>query len=302
MNMPRGHVREAMSQHFSRSNGGNQPDSGMVTPVREVVVWQVEALAAEEQEKRVPLLFRDFLVHRIVASAVQHRPVLFSVAIPERILWSMRKNLRLEGLAWRLLPIVFSSGADVHASAIKSEFFQLPGSMQSGISRIFLLRSLERGSRSMGNTGIVMSGNYRNIMMRYAHHALTVRHDTTGLVRDLQWMLTAYVDMGFTMSPAQYHDLGSLLIAAGYAEQAGRVMDKAVSGAWSAVAANPRDAAGADSPYRTLLDIYRERGEYTAMLAVLDTMSRYMPQAEDIRDRRRAVRAIIDSSQSNHQP
>jgi hypothetical protein len=230
--------------------------------------------------------WRDVMLENIIRTAAWQRPVYVSVTCDREAISGLEDYLRLEGLAWRITPVASREEPYLLRSAVRGCLFKRSYSMARGPKRGFLFRSQFQPASSINPCVTEFVSDYRNVYLRYAEHALRYAGDRQGVVQALRSMAEVFPRGVYPMDYRYLYDIAVLFRNVGSMDTWARLRDIVVASCREEIRTRPNTGIGVSSPYRYLLDVYQQDGDFPRALTVLDELQRRAPDAVDIRAKR----------------
>ena len=240
--------------------------------------------------------WREVMLENIIRTAAWKRPVYFAVTCDRDALTGIEEFLRLEGLAWRVTPVSFSDEPYLLSHAVAACLFTPTDEMAVRVRRGFLHRSHPHGQTTRDPGVLGYAVNYRNVYLRYAEYLRRFAQDTKGMVKTLHEMERTLPGRIYPVDYRYLYDIALLYRAAGEKETWERLRNRIVAECLGEIQRHEGVTLGVHSPYRYLLEMYQFGREYQKALALLDSMQRLAPRAEDIRAKRQEILEDIQNT------
>ncbi|NOY06938.1 MAG: DUF2723 domain-containing protein, partial [Chlorobi bacterium] len=226
--------------------------------------------------------WQDVVVEDILRKNSWDRPIYFAVSVSPQSFIGLDKYLRMEGLAFRVTPIEERSGDYIYFKAMWEHLFADDVVPSRNYKRGFLFRSLQRPDVYLDNDAQRMCVNYRNAFLRtalYTYHVLEDKQKTIQVLNRMEEILPHDV---IPMDYRLQYNIATLYLDSGDSQHYEALAREIEARCWVEIAKNPREVRSYSSPYRFLLEMYRQRKDYKKAVALVDSMLKYFPNAEDI--------------------
>ena len=240
--------------------------------------------------------WQDVMVEDILRKNAWKRPVYFAVSVSPQSFIGLDKYLRMEGLAFRVTPIKKQNGGYIYFPAMWEHLFKDDVVPSRDYKRGFLFRSLQRRDVYLDNDAQRMCVNYRNAFLRTAIYTYQVLEDKQKTIRVLNQMEKILPRDIIPMDYRLQYNVATLYLDSGDSLHYEALAKEIEARCWDEIAKNPRDVRSYSSPYRFLLEMYRQRRDYERAIALVDSMLKYFPNARDIKTLRSTLVEELEST------
>ncbi len=289
---PRDLVVAALRRQFRPSPSGRVPDSAAALPAATATFTVFRSILPAQLAAFRHVQERDLAFHAILGHTVWRRPVHISLGCEPSLTAGFRSMLRLTGLTWQIAPLRYAEDAALDPDALRQHLLTRRTGMARGPERGFLLRE----DVPTTPEAVRFTDTYRRLLTRLVRYEALVARDPAAARVVLARIDDRVIRTGHPLTHRNHRDLAELSILAGSPERAQAHDERAIALAWEAIARDPLHADAGGNPYESLMRIHERRGEHDAMLAVLDTMAKHLPDSDIIRTTQRSIRALRDSS------
>lgn len=226
---------------------------------------------------------QDLMVKEIVESNLWDRPIYFAVTCTEDSKIGLQDYLRMEGMAFRVVPDKRQPGVEfineevmrqqVYTNTVNTSLTYKPG---------FNFRGMNDSTIFFDENHTRLSQNYRNAFIRLALYYQNVGRNND-CVQTLDLMETKLPRKILPLDYRLLFDIASLYNSAGATKQYNELAKEVEKTALQKIEENPRDVSSYYNPYRLLLEIYETQKEYKKALGILNRLQVLFPQDEGLK-------------------
>lgn len=239
--------------------------------------------------------WQDIMIEDIVKTNGWQRPIYFSVTCTPDAFIGLDNFLRMEGLALRVTPIEGSPNTYVQYASMYDHLFNTQKTLSTTPQRGFAFRNLNNPNYYIDDNAQRLMVNYRNAYLRLAIYQLQIAKDSAAVVKTLDRMLEV---MPLQTMPIDYrlqYDVASIYLEAGAGDRYKSLAFQIEKQCWAEIAKNPTEMSSFYSPYRFLLEMYQQDKKYANAIAVLDTILKYHPGANDVQTKRDELTTLMNN-------
>jgi transmembrane protein TMEM260 (protein O-mannosyltransferase) len=237
--------------------------------------------------------WKDIMLEEIIRANNWSRPLYFSVTCSDEAFIGMKDFLRLDGLAYQITPIPFSSGDYVNYSSLIEHLLYPESRYHSDPKPGFMLRSYKPMHFPDGKVVSGFIANYRNAFMQLAKYQINELSSPEGAIASLKAMKKSIPEKVFPLGFSYIFDLGLLYKEAGATWMYNRMMERVERDCLDEIRRNPLAVRSIYSPYRYLFELYQTQGRPEKARGILDTMLKYVPEALDVKQRREELDSLL---------
>ncbi|MBI5662426.1 MAG: DUF2723 domain-containing protein [Ignavibacterium album] len=201
---------------------------------------------------------QDIMVREIVEANNWERPIYFAVTCSDDSKIGLHDYLRMEGMAFRLVPEKRSATVEfVEPDILAAQLKENPGyskDYQPG----FKFRGLNDPTIFLDDNHKRMIQNYRNAFIRLTLYYLSQGQNELA-AKTLDDMDSKMPNKLIPLELGLMYELGNLYARAGAMEQFNRIAAEVETLAIQKLEENPSDAQSFYNPYRILMDIYERQ-------------------------------------------
>lgn len=238
--------------------------------------------------------WQDIMTEDIIKTNVWQRPIYFAITCTPDAFIGLDNYLRMEGLAYRLTPVAGPQNAYLDEERMRAHLFHAPKSLSQAPALGFVFRGLNDRTQYFDENAQRLVLNYRNSFLRFALYYQQVKRDNARAIETLDRMFSVAPREAIPMDYRLQYDIASMYRDAGARESYRKLTEEIEPRCWSEIARNPYDVTSFYNPYRFLLEMYQERTNYTQAIAVLDTLLKYHPEIEDVKQKRQELISLVN--------
>jgi tetratricopeptide (TPR) repeat protein len=245
---------------------------------------------------------QDLMVKEIVEANNWERPIYFAVTCSEDSKIGLSEYLRMEGMAFRLVPERRRANDEfIEPNILKAQLTEAVGfsrDYQPG----FKFRGLNDPTIFFDENHKRMVQNYRNSFLRLTLHYLSTGQNQLAI----NTLNTMEEKLPNTLIPMDYgllYEISSLYFRAGDKEHYNKMISEVEKQALKKLEQNPEDVQSYYNPYRILLDIYESQERNDKLLELWMKLEALFPQDPNVKANiqkyRNLVQGMPDTSKAN---
>ena len=242
---------------------------------------------------------QDLMVKEIIEANNWERPIYFAVTCSEDSKIGLGDYLRMEGMAFRLVPEKRPANEEtfIEPDIMKKNLVEAVGyskDYQPG----FKFRGLNDPSMFLDDNQQRMVQNYRNAFIRLTIYYLT--YDQKDLaVKTLDKMEVKLPNKLIPMDYWLLYNISNLYLRAGAKEQYLKMITDVEKQAWARMEENPNDVQSYYSPYRILLDIYQNQNRNDKLLELWQKLGNLYPNDPNVQANIQRYKTILEGKDSS---
>ncbi len=240
------------------------------------MVWQMNPSVTFG--KIQALRVQDLVALDIVKNNIADRPIYFAVTTPDKSKLGINKYLRMEGLAFKVLPVPAGNFyQSVEPNIMWKQLMEEPEGFSRTYQPGFKYRGLNDSTIFFDDNHIRLTLNYRNSYVRLALYYLYVKKDKKKVIEILDMMNKK---MPKEIIPIDYrfeNDIANIYFSAGNVDKYKYYARDVEKYALAEIEANPLNVTSEYNPYFILKQIYDNLGEYDKFLDVLQKLKGAAP-------------------------
>lgn len=225
---------------------------------------------------------QDLMVKEIVESNNWERPIYFAVTCSEDSKIGLGNYLRMEGMAFRLVPEKRSANDEfIEPNILKANLTEAVGyskDYQPG----FKFRGLNDPNIFLDDNHKRMVQNYRNAFLRLTLYYLGKGQNELA-VNTLNTMDEKLPNKLIPMDFGLLYEISNLYLRAGAMDKYNLFASDVEKQAVAKLNSNPDDVQSYYNPYRILLDIYETQGKNDKLLEIWQMLGTKYPQDQNVR-------------------
>jgi hypothetical protein len=233
---------------------------------------------------------QDLMVKEIIEANKWERPIYFAVTCSEDSRIGLGEYLKMEGMAFRLVPEKRTAGFEfVNEEVLSNALVENPGYSKDYMPG-FKFRGLNNPDIFFDNNHRRMTQNYRNAFVRLAVYYLNYEKNSEAIVvLDEMNEKLPYRNLGI--------DTGLLFEIAGLYLDAG-ARDNIEKQALASLERNPQDVESYYNPYRVLLETYENLKAYEKAIGIWEKLRVLYPDDPTIEAGIKKYRDLIAQRES----
>jgi hypothetical protein len=245
------------------------------------LTWRMNNTATYGGIKAVRV--QDLMVKEIVEANNWQRPIYFAVTCSEDSKIGMADYLRMEGMALRFVPEKRTPGMEfINENILRKQVFEENPSYSKDYKPGFKFRGLNDPSIFFDDNHERLVQNYRNSYIRLALYYLNDGNQREKSIEALDEMDRKIPRSILKIDHRLLFDIGNLYHSAGAKEQYEIIAREVEVDAIKAMNENPTEVSSYYNPYRILLEIYENLGEFDKAVDVLTKLQDYYPNDQSI--------------------
>ncbi len=235
---------------------------------------------------------QDRMVREIVEANIWDRPIYFAVTCAEDSRIGLQDYLRMEGMAFRVVPKKRVPGVEfVNADVLKKQLIENPGyskDYQPG----FKFRGLNDPTIFFDENHRRMTQNYRNAFIRLSLYYINSGQREKGLAT----LNSMEEVMPRSVIPVEFgllFELSNLFHHAGGYDEYKLMAEELEEKALALMEKNPTDAQSYYNPYRVLMEIYEKLGDNHKLLDLWRRIQALYPNDPSVAENIRKYESLI---------
>jgi len=219
---------------------------------------------------------QDIMVKEIIEANNWQRPIYFAVTVDDASRIGIGDYLRLEGLAYRLVPYKSPKIEFVNEDLMKKQLFHQPVSFSKDYSLGFKFRGLNDNSIFYDDNQERMVQSYRSTFIRLAvYYNETNQYNKIAQVLDVVEGLIprSHVPMDYRL----LYDIANLYKTANEFDKYKLLCAEIEKDALKALKENPNDVRSYYNPYRLLIEIYTNTKQYDKAIGIFTKLKEMYP-------------------------
>ena len=225
---------------------------------------------------------QDLMVKEIVESNNWERPIYFAVTCSEDSKIGLSNYLRMEGMAFRLVPEKRSANDEfIEPNILKANLTEVTGyskNYQPG----FKFRGLNDPNIFFDDNHKRMVQNYRNAFLRLTLYYLGKGQNELA-INTLNTMDEKLPNKLIPMDYGLLYEISNLYLRAGARDKYDTFSSEVEKQAVAKLTSNPDDVQSYYNPYRILLDIYETQSKNDKLLEIWQMLGTKYPQDPNVR-------------------
>jgi hypothetical protein len=236
---------------------------------------------------------QDLMVKEIVESNNWERPIYFAVTCSEDSKIGLSDYLRMEGMAFRLVPEKRQSNQEfIEPEILKKNLTEAVGyskDYQPG----FKFRGLNNPDIFLDDNQQRMVQNYRNAFLRLTIYYLG-QGEKDQAVKTLDEMELKLPNALIPMDYGLLYEISTLYQRAGANEQYLKLAKEVERQALIKLEENPGDVQSYYNPYRILIDIYEGQGRNDKLLEIWQRLATIFPDDPNVKANVNKYRSLVE--------
>ena len=219
---------------------------------------------------------QDLMVKEIVEANNWQRPIYFAVTCSDDSRIGLGDYLKMEGMAFRLVPEKRTPGVEfVNAEVLSKQLIENPG-YSKDYKPGFKYRGLNRSDIFFDNNHRRMVQNYRNAFIRLTIHYLNNNaNDKAIAVLDIMNEKLPYKNLG--IDNGLLYEISNLYLQANEKEKYKALALDVEKNALASLEKNPANVESYYNPYRLLLETYENLEEYNKAIGIWEKLKELFP-------------------------
>jgi hypothetical protein len=226
---------------------------------------------------------QDLMVKEIVEANNWERPIYFAVTCSEDSKIGLSDYLKMEGMAHRLVPEKKKPGMEfINEEVMRAQLFDINPTFSRDYKPGFKLRGLDDKGIFFDDNHERLTQNYRNSYIRLALYYINNGNQTAKCVEVLDEMEKRIPRSVIPIDHRILFDIAGLYNAADAKERYAELAKEIETKALLIIEENPTDVSSQYNPYRLLIDLYENLGEYDKAINILTRLKTYYPNDPSI--------------------
>jgi tetratricopeptide (TPR) repeat protein len=238
---------------------------------------------------------QDLMVKDIVLANKWQRPIYFAISCGEDSRIGLDDYIKLEGLAYRLVPERSTGVENVNVELASKNLIGNNVAPSKTFQPGFIIRTLNNPNVFLDENMQRTTYGYRNAYMALANYYLTVLGDKQNCINTLnvmeQRIPRSHVEMDYRL----LFNLATLYYNAGDVNTFTTIAKEVEPIALQRLAENPRGINSYYNPYIILKILYEYLGEYDKELDILNRMEAVAGTAPELEAEKMRVQKLKDS-------
>jgi hypothetical protein len=224
---------------------------------------------------------QDLMVKEIVEANNWQRPIYFAVTCSDDSRIGLGDYLKMEGMAFRLVPEKRVQGIEFVSADVLSKQLLENNGYSNDYQPGFKFRGLNDPDIFFDDNHRRMVQNYRNAFIRLTiYHLNKNERDKAVVVLDEMNEKLPYKILG--IDEGLLYEIANLYLQAGHKEKYKELAVDIEKNAVSALERNPDDVQSYYNPYRILLDTYENLEEYEKIMGIWERLKVKFPNDPSI--------------------
>ncbi|MCE1188860.1 MAG: DUF2723 domain-containing protein [Ignavibacteria bacterium] len=222
---------------------------------------------------------QDLLVKEIVENNNWERPIYFSVTCSEDCKIGLSEYLKMEGVAFRLVPERKPGDNEfMNESVMRKQLYDERDDYSKEYRPGFKFRGIASGELAMDDNQERLIQNYRNSFIRLALYYLKNNNDQAKANATLELMEKKIPRNIVRIDHRLLFDIAGLYKQAGNEKEYNTILGEVEVEALKDLEQNPMDVNGYYNPYNILLTIYEYRHETKKAVDLLNQLKKIDPR------------------------
>ena len=219
---------------------------------------------------------QDIMVKEIVEANIWERPIYFAVTCSDDSKIGLQEYLRMEGMAFRVVPEKRKPGIEfINAELVNKQLQENP-SYSKDFNPRFKFRGINDPKIFFDENHSRLIQNYRNAFMRLTLYYLNTKQNDLA-IKTLDMMEEKLPHLIREMPFGLLYEIANLYLGAGSKEKYKQYTKEVEKIALTNLEQNPQDVQSYYNPYRVLIDIYENLKEYEKALELWQRLQLMYP-------------------------
>ncbi|MCX7762250.1 MAG: DUF2723 domain-containing protein [Candidatus Kryptonium sp.] len=240
---------------------------------------------------------QDILVRDIIETNRWERPIYFAVTVSPDNFIGLDEYLRMEGLAYRVVPFKNPKGSPtfIEENIMRQCLFNEPKDFYREPHYGFKFRNLDNPKVHFFETDRNLMQNYRNAFLKLAIYYYENNRDTLKVLEVLDHMESKIPNNVLPMDYRLRYDVARLYDIVGARDKFMKIAKEIEPIALEQIERDPANIYGEYNPYVILVNLYEMMGEYQKAIDILNRVLVYYPQQYQhlVRDRIERLQAKL---------
>ncbi len=223
---------------------------------------------------------QDVMVRDIIETNKWERPIYFAVTVSPDNFIGLDEYLRMEGLAYRVVPFKNPKGSPtfIHEGIMRQCLFNEPEGFYRDPYYGFKFRNLDNSKVHFFETDRNLMQNYRNAFLKLAIYYYENNRDTSKVIEVLDRMESKIPNNVLPMDYRLRYDVARLYEIVGARDKFLKIAKEIEPIALEQINRDPMNIYGEYNPYVILVNLYEMMGEYQKAIDILNRVLVYYPQ------------------------
>ena len=261
------------------------------------ITWTMNPTIANGQGIRV----QDLMVKEIVEANDWERPIYFAVTCSEDSKIGLSDYLRMEGMAFRLVPEKRRANDEfIEPNILKANLTE-PVGYSRDYQPGFKFRGLNDPNIFFDDNHKRMAQNYRNAFLRLTLYYIGAGQNDMA-INTLNTMDEKLPNKLIPMEYGLLYEISNLYLRAGAKDKFDKYSADVEKQALLKLEQDPTDVQSFYNPYRVLIDIYEAQGRNDKLLDIWQKLSGIFPNDPNVAANIQKYRALVegkDTSKTN---
>ncbi len=240
---------------------------------------------------------QDLMVKDIIQANNWQRPIYFASTCDDQSRIGLTPYLRLEGLAYRLIPESGASNIEnVNVDLTSKDLLGENAAPNKSYQPGFILRSFSWPGVFFDENMVRISYNYRESYMALANYYVNVMNNKDMCLKTLNAMETRIPKENVELDYRLKYNIANLYMSAGDVNTFKQYSAEIEAEALQKISEKPRDMSGYYNPYMILKLTYENGGEYDKEIDLLKKMQGITGPSVELNNEIERVKRLKDSS------
>lgn len=223
---------------------------------------------------------QDIMVRDIIETNKWERPIYFAVTVSPDNFIGLDEYLRMEGLAYRVVPFKNPKGSPtfIREDVMRQCLFNEPEGFYREPHYGFKFRNLDNPKVHFFETDRNLMQNYRNAFLKLAIYYYENNRDSAKVVEVLDRMESKIPNDVLPMDYRLRYDVARLYEIVGARDKFMKIAKEIEPIALEQINREPGNVFGEYNPYVILVNLYEMMGEYQKAIDILNRVLAYYPQ------------------------
>ncbi len=227
---------------------------------------------------------QDMMVKEIVESNLWERPIAFAVTCSEDSKIGLQDYLKMEAMAFRIVPQKRKPNEDfINEKILREHLFTKGPHFSQNYKPGFNFRGLNDSTIFFDENHSRMVQNYRNSFIRLALYYINKNQDKLAL-HSLDTMEEKIPRKHLEMELGLLFEIANLYNTAGGTKQYAQIAEEVEGAALQKIEENPTDVQSYYNPYRILIETYGNRHEYGKLADLWQKLGVMFPQDKNVQE------------------
>ena len=244
---------------------------------------------------------QDLMVKEIIEANNWERPIYFAVTCSEDSKIGLSDYLRMEGMAFRLVPEKRKANDEfIEPTILKANLTEAVG-YSKDYKPGFKFRGLNDPKVFLDDNQKRMVQNYRNAFLRLTIYYLTNGQNDLA-IKTLDEMEVKLPNALIPMDYGLLYEISTLYQRAGATQQYSKLAKEVERLALIKLEQNPNDVQSYYNPYRILIEVYQAQGRNDKLLEIWQKLETIFPDDPNVKANVQKYRAIVQGVDTSKTP